>query len=53
MLELGYNYRLSDIQAALGISQLNRLDKFIKKRKFIANFYDKLFLDNKKLKFQL
>ena len=50
MLELGYNYRLSDIQAALGISQLNRLDKFIKKRKFIANFYDKLFLDNKKFK---
>ena len=48
MLELGYNYRLSDIQAALGISQLKRIDTFIKKRKFIANFYDQLFQNNKK-----
>ena len=37
--ELGYNYRLTDIQAALGISQLKRLDSFVARRKEIANFY--------------
>ncbi len=36
---LGYNYRLTDIQAALGISQLKRLDSFIERRKEIADFY--------------
>lgn len=39
MQELGYNYRITDIQAALGISQLKRLDKFIKARKKIAFGY--------------
>ncbi len=36
---LGYNYRLTDIQAALGLSQLKRLDSFIERRKEIADFY--------------
>jgi len=40
MQELGYNYRLSDIQCALGVSQLSRLDSFIAKRVKIASFYD-------------
>ncbi|MFL0195323.1 UDP-4-amino-4,6-dideoxy-N-acetyl-beta-L-altrosamine transaminase [Clostridium sp. WILCCON 0269] len=40
---LGYNYRLSDLQAALGISQLNKLDNFIKRRREIAVLYDKAF----------
>jgi len=43
MQELGYNYRITDIQAALGISQLKRLDKFIKARKKIASGYNKAF----------
>ena len=36
---LGFNYRMTDIQAALGISQLNRISKFIKERKKIADKY--------------
>lgn len=43
--EYGYNYRLTDIQSALGISQLNKLDSFVKKRRNLAKIYDKLFLD--------
>ena len=37
---LGFNYRLSDLQASLGISQLKKLSKFIKKRKKLAKIYD-------------
>jgi UDP-4-amino-4,6-dideoxy-N-acetyl-beta-L-altrosamine transaminase len=39
-IELGFNYRLTDIQAALGLSQLNRLDEYIKIRHKIAEFYN-------------
>ena len=35
MIELGYNYRMTDLQAALGISQLKRLNKFKQKRRDI------------------
>ena len=38
-ISLGYNYRLSDLHAALGISQLARLDKFIERRRRIAQLY--------------
>lgn len=41
--EIGYNYRLTDIQCALGISQLARLKFFIKKRRIIAAKYDNFF----------
>lgn len=51
MEELGYNFRLPDINCALGISQLKKLNKFIVARKKIAKFYDKLFID--KLKFNV
>ena len=40
MTELGYNYRLSDIHAALGNSQLKKIDKNISKRIKIAERYD-------------
>ncbi|MFH0068460.1 UDP-4-amino-4,6-dideoxy-N-acetyl-beta-L-altrosamine transaminase [Peribacillus sp. NPDC056705] len=40
---LGFNYRLSDIQAALGISQLQKIDQFIGRRKIYADMYDKSF----------
>lgn len=40
MRELGYNYRLTDIQAALGISQLKKLEQFKKRRREIVQFYN-------------
>lgn len=39
MIELGYNYRMTDIFAALGRSQLNRLDQFVARRKEVAGQY--------------
>lgn len=41
-LELGFNYRMTDIQAALGLSQLTRLDMFVKERHAIASEYNAL-----------
>ena len=38
---LGFNFRLSDVSCALGISQIKRIKKFIKKRNDIAKFYNK------------
>jgi UDP-4-amino-4,6-dideoxy-N-acetyl-beta-L-altrosamine transaminase len=43
--ELGYNYRMTEIQAALGISQLRRLDKLKTKRELLANQYNALLAD--------
>lgn len=39
-LELGFNYRMTDIQAALGVSQLDRLDAFVARRRELAARYD-------------
>ncbi len=41
-IELGYNYRMTDIQAALGLSQLNRLEDFVAARHSIAKRYNEL-----------
>ncbi|MBS4051179.1 MAG: UDP-4-amino-4,6-dideoxy-N-acetyl-beta-L-altrosamine transaminase [Methylomonas sp.] len=38
-IELGFNYRMTDLQAALGLSQLKRLDAFVARRHRLAGFY--------------
>jgi len=47
MVQMGYNYRLSDINAALGISQLKKLPNFIKKREKIASYYNERFKNSR------
>ncbi len=42
MQEIGWNYRLPDVLCALGISQLGKLDRFIRRREEIARLYDRL-----------
>ena len=42
---LGFNFRLSDINAALGLSQLRKINIFLRKRKEISNFYTKIIND--------
>lgn len=46
---LGYNYRITDIQCALGCSQMNKLDMFLEKRRDIAERYNKAFVGNKNI----
>ena len=45
--DLGWNYRITNIQAALGISQLKRLNTTVKKKMFIGNYYYKKLKSNK------
>ncbi|MCL5267409.1 MAG: UDP-4-amino-4,6-dideoxy-N-acetyl-beta-L-altrosamine transaminase [Bacteroidetes bacterium] len=43
MRQLGFNYRITDFQCALGMSQLARLDEFLERRRFVARYYDAAF----------
>jgi len=43
--DLGFNYRMTDIQASLGLNQLKRVDSYIEKRNSIANRYNELLKD--------
>lgn len=45
MLDLGFNYRMTDIQAALGLSQLTRLDTYVERRNEIAAIYTDAFAE--------
>lgn len=45
-IELGFNYRMTDIQAALGLSQMARLDEFVSRRHVLAARYDELLKDH-------
>lgn len=47
MAQMGFNFRMSDMQAALGRSQLTRLDAFIEQRQRIASYYDERFASHK------
>jgi len=51
--EMGFNYRLTDFQAALGIEQLNKNDEWIKKRRKLVFQYDEAFKDFEKITPQL
>ncbi|WP_105168778.1 UDP-4-amino-4,6-dideoxy-N-acetyl-beta-L-altrosamine transaminase [Pseudoalteromonas sp. T1lg23B] len=46
---LGYNYRMTDLHAALGYSQLNSLGEFVRQRNVLAQRYDKLLSSNEKV----
>ncbi|MFT6429617.1 MAG: UDP-4-amino-4,6-dideoxy-N-acetyl-beta-L-altrosamine transaminase [Halopseudomonas sp.] len=44
-VDLGFNYRMTDLQAALGVSQMDRLDQFVARRHELARRYDSLLKD--------
>jgi dTDP-4-amino-4,6-dideoxygalactose transaminase len=44
-IELGFNYRMTELQAALGVSQMTRLDQFVQRRHELAHRYDQLLDD--------
>ncbi len=50
MQELGYNYRITDFQCALGLSQLKRLNESIDKRRYLADYYTESLKDDSRFK---
>jgi len=49
MLDLGFNYRITDFQCALGKNQLSKLDRFLTQRRGIADFYNNIFAGDDRL----
>ena len=43
--EVGYNYRLVNVLAAIGVAQMEQLPSFVKKKQFIGNYYRDIFLE--------
>lgn len=41
-IDLGFNYRMTELQAALGVSQMSRIDQYIQQRRYLAQRYDRL-----------
>ncbi len=50
MQELGFHYRITDIQCALGVSQMKKLDGFVSRRRALVNRYDLAFKNSKVIK---
>lgn len=50
--EIGYNYRLTNVSAAIGLAQMEQLDKFVQNKHFIKNFYIDSLKDVGDIKFQ-
>lgn len=48
-LDLGYNYRITDIQCALGLSQMNKLERFVTRRRELVARYQNVFKDVKEI----
>lgn len=48
---VGYNYRMTNLQAAVGCAQMERLEEFIQKKRYVRNFYNNAFKDIKGISF--
>jgi len=51
--EMGYNYRMTNLQAALGLAQLERMDEFVKKKRRIGELYNQVFANVKGIQINL